>query len=99
MKDGHNSAARHEAAEDLAASALGFLAADGERINRFLSLSGIDPSRIRTAASTPGFLIGVLDHLLTDEALLLEFSRDAGCKPEGVAAARAALAGPEPWRE
>jgi hypothetical protein len=99
MKHGHNSAAQRVEAEDLAASALGFLAADGERINRFLSLSGIDPSGIRAAASAPGFLIGVLDHLLGDEALLLEFAQNAGCRPEGVAAARAALAGPEPWRE
>jgi hypothetical protein len=99
MKEGHNSTARHESAEILAASALSFLAADGERISRFLSLSGIDPANIRAAASAPGFLIGVLDHLLADEALLLEFSQDAGCRPEGVAAARAALAGPEPWRE
>ena len=99
MKHGHNSAARRVEAEDLAASALGFLAADGERITRFLSLSGIDPSGIRAAASASGFLIGVLDHLLGDETLLLEFAQDSGCRPEGVAAARAALAGPEPWRE
>jgi len=91
-KRGNDAAARRAAAEALAARALGFLAADPERLGRFLALSGIDPREIRGAAREPHFLAGVLDHLLADEGgLLLPFAAGAGVKPEEIAAARAAL--------
>lgn len=82
-----------EAAEGLAAAALGFLAADSERLGRFLALSGIAPQAIRAAAREPHFLAGVLDHVLADEAgLLLPFAAAEGIRPEDVATARATLA-------
>jgi hypothetical protein len=91
-KRGNDAAARRAAAEALAARALGFLAADPERLGRFLALSGIDPREIRGAAREPHFLAGVLDHLLADEGgLLLPFAAETGVKPEDIAAARAAL--------
>jgi hypothetical protein len=81
-----------EAAEALAVEALGFLASDGERIERFLSLSGLDPTRLRAAAAEPGFLAGVLDHLASDETLLVAFAANTGRAPESIEAARTALA-------
>jgi hypothetical protein len=36
----------------------------------------------------------VLDYLVGDEALLVEFAADAGLKPEAVARAHAVLRGP-----
>jgi hypothetical protein len=39
----------------------------------------------------PGFLRGVMQHLVENEALLLEFAASAGLKPEHVAAAAQAL--------
>ncbi|HVV92163.1 MAG TPA: DUF3572 domain-containing protein [Hyphomicrobiales bacterium] len=87
-----NAATRREAANALGARALGFLAADPERLGRFLALSGIDPRHIREAAQSPHFLAGVLDHMLADEAgLLLPFAAEASVSPEEVAAARIAL--------
>jgi hypothetical protein len=80
-----------EAAEALAIEALGFLAADPERIERFLSLSGLNPSTLRAAAAEPAFLAAVLDHLATDESLLTAFAANAGRAPASVAAARALL--------
>lgn len=77
--------------ERLGIAALAFLAADEERIRRFLALTGIEPTEIRSAAAEPGFLAAVLDHLLADEALLLVFAANAGEDPAHVAAARAAL--------
>jgi hypothetical protein len=82
------------AAEDLAGRALGFLAADPERLGRFLALSGLDPATIRTAAQEPGFLPGVLDHMLSDERLLTEFAEAERLAPESVARARAAFGAP-----
>jgi hypothetical protein len=59
-----------EWAQTLAIEALGFLAADMERLEPFLSLTGIDPSNLRGVAAQPSFLVAVLDHLAGDESLL-----------------------------
>lgn len=80
-------------AETLGISALMFLAADGERLERFLSLAGIEAGEIRAAAAEPGFLGAVLDHLLNDERLLTEFAASEGLDPGAIAPARARLPG------
>jgi hypothetical protein len=85
-----------EAAEALAIQALTYIAADGERLGRFLAATGIGPAEIRNAAREPGFLLGVLDHLASDERLLTEFAAEAGFDPADIGKARAALGG-EPW--
>ena len=85
-----------ETAELLAIRALGFLAQDATRLEPFLSLTGLDPSRLRQAVAEPGFLAGVLDHVAQDEKLLLEFAADCGLNPAQVASARATLSGPAP---
>ena len=85
---------RQAAAEDLAVTALGFIAAEPERLGRFLALSGIGPDSIRAAAREPQFLAGVLDHIVADERLLLAFAAENDIDPEAVMRARDALAGP-----
>src|ERR1041384_2453293 len=49
-----------EYAESLAVQALTYLAAEPERLGRFIALSGLGPEDIRIAAGEPGFLAGVL---------------------------------------
>jgi hypothetical protein len=83
-------------AERMAIQALGFLAADEERLERFLALSGLDPGGLRAAAAAPGFLAGVLDHVCADEPALLAFAAEARLAPEAVARARALLSGEPP---
>jgi hypothetical protein len=85
-----------EDAETLALRALGFLAAEPERIEPFLSATGLGPANLRSAASEPGFLAAVLDHIAASDSLLLEFAENLRLNPETVAAARGLLAGPEP---
>jgi hypothetical protein len=85
---------RQAAAEDLAIAALGFIAAEPERLSRFLALTGIAPTSIRAAAREPQFLVGVLDHILNEERLLLDFAAENDVDPEAVMRARDALAGP-----
>jgi hypothetical protein len=85
---------RRDAAESLAVQVLTFLAGDPERLARFLALTGIGPDRIRAAAASPGFLAGVLDHVASEEALLMAFAEQSGIDPADVARARQALAGP-----
>ena len=86
-------AARKEAATELAIAALTFIAADEERLGRFLALSGIGPESLRTAAQEPDFLLGVLDHMTADEALLIAFAEHSEIDPDDVGRARDALAG------
>ena len=82
-----------QAAEGLAIQALTFIAGDGERLGRFLAVTGIGPTEIRLAARESGFLIGVLDHLAGDESLLTAFAAEAGVDPGDIDKARAALGG------
>jgi hypothetical protein len=79
----------------LAASALAFLAADPERLNRFLSLTGLGPHNLRDTAEDPVFLGSVLEYMLGDEELLVRFAADSKLEPETVARAHAALCGPD----
>lgn len=83
-------------AEDMAVAALAFLAAEPDRLTRFLALAGIEGTDIRRAAGEPGFLAAVLDHLMGDETLLLAFAGEQAVKPEAVVRAAHAL-GAGPW--
>lgn len=85
-----------EAAEGLAIQALTFIAGDGERLGRFLAVTGIGPAEIRVAAREPGFLAGVLAYLASDERLAATFAAEAGCQPADIAKAHVTLGG-EPW--
>jgi hypothetical protein len=85
------SAITAEAAESLAIQALAFLAAEPERLGRFLATTGIGPEGIRSAAREPKFLAGVLDYLAGNERLLIEFAAHIAMDPADVARACAAL--------
>ena len=80
--------------QSTAIAALAFLAADAERLQRFLAVTGLGPHNLRQAASDPAFLASVLDYLAADERLLVAFAAEQGLAPEAVAQARNALAGP-----
>ena len=77
-----------DAAEMLAIRCLGYLARDAERLARFLAVTGIEAQDVRQAAAEPGFLAGVLAHMLADESLLMAFAADEGVPIAEVARAR-----------
>jgi hypothetical protein len=56
-------------------------------------LSGIGPESLRAVAGEPDFLLGVLDHLAGDDALLQDFANQSGINPDAVMAAREVLEG------
>jgi hypothetical protein len=87
------SPAAREAAEMLAIQALGFIAAEPERLEAFLAATGLTLDRLRESATEPDFLAGVLEHMLADESLLLAFAESAAIDPAAVARARNALGG------
>jgi Protein of unknown function (DUF3572) len=80
-----------ETAEMLAVQALAFMAEDDVRLSSFVASSGVALQSVRTAAREPNFLAGVLEHILSDENLLIAFAEGAGINPADVARARQAL--------
>lgn len=82
------------AAESMAIEVLTFLARNPARRDRFLSLSGLGRDNLRAAAVEPGFLAAILDHLASDESLLLAFAADTGHTPATIAKARNILSPP-----
>jgi hypothetical protein len=80
----------------MAIAGLAFLAEDAGRLGHFLAASGIEPQALRASAATPGFLGGVLEHISSDERLLLDFADHAGVRPADIDRARKLLTG-TPW--
>ena len=91
MKQGHP--LTREQAEGLAIQALTYIAGDGERLGRFLAVTGIGPAEIRSAAREPGFLAGVLEYMASDELLITAFAGENGLNPADIERSRAALSG------
>lgn len=80
-------------AEKLALTALAFLAGDGQRLTRFLQLTGIAPDRLLTDAGQTATLVAVLEHLASDESLLLVFASSANIDPAEILPALELLRG------
>jgi hypothetical protein len=80
-----------DAAESLAIQALTFIAEEPQRLALFLDITGIAARQIRAAAREPGFLAGVLEHMMNDENLLIAFAASRGCGPAEIAQAHQAL--------
>ena len=86
-------------AEALAAEAMAFLTADEARLTRFLGDSGLDPGALAAALSDGGggVIEAALEHVVSDESLLLVFASEIRRKPEELMMAHALLAGPTPY--
>ncbi len=80
-------------AETLAANALSFLAEEPARLVPFCRMSGIEPAELAASADTRETLRAVLDHLASDDSLLLVFTSSRGMDPETVHRAIALLGG------
>ena len=80
-------------AEVLAIQGVSFLASDDDRIARFMANSGMSADSLTHGIHDPAILAGVLDYLLSDDSLLLDFAEYAGVAPETPALARAVLPG------
>ncbi len=60
---------------------------------RFLAITGIGPTEIRSAAREPGFLGGVLEYIASDDRLVAAFAGEMRLDPVVIDKGRAALAG------
>ena len=77
-----------EKAEILALEALAWLAGRHDDITRFLAVSGMETTDLRQAAGERDFLVSLLDFLLANEPLLLDFCQDASMSPQAIHKAR-----------
>ncbi|SFI36849.1 DUF3572 domain-containing protein [Albimonas pacifica] len=84
-----------EAAERVAMAALGFLASRPEELTVFMAAAGLSPEDLRARAAEPEFLGFVLDFLLQDETLLIDFCQENGLPFDRPMRARATLPGGE----
>ena len=89
----NRSAMNLSAAHTLAIQALAYLAGDDEALGSFLAESGLGPDDLRERADDPQLLAGVLDYLLANEKLLLEFCVANRTNPELPRRARSLLPG------
>ena len=80
-----------ERAEILALEALAWLAGRPDDIGRFLTISGLEAADLRRAAGDRDLLGSLLDFLLANEPVLLDFCQDASTLPKAVHMARYSL--------
>lgn len=82
-----------ERAQSIAIDVLGWIATDPKLFNRFVGLSGLEPSQIREAAQEKGFLAGVLSFIMNHEPTLLSYCEAQNENPQDVARAFQELGG------
>ncbi|NLR37860.1 DUF3572 domain-containing protein [Novosphingobium sp. ERW19] len=75
----------------LALQALGWVLSDGDRAERFLSLTGLTPDELRAGLGDPAMLGAVLDFLANHEADLVNAAFALDISPETLIAARKEL--------
>jgi len=84
---------QNAAAETLALKALAYIAAEADRLSRFLTLTGMEPADLRRRAAEPELLAAVLDFVLSDDQISQAFASGEGLTAETLHMARRALPG------
>ena len=82
-----------EQAETIALQALSFLAKNEELLAQFLINTGLTPQELQKRVREPELLGGVLDAILGNDMVLLEFCTAASLSPDTLILARRALPG------
>jgi hypothetical protein len=74
-----------DAAETIALQALGYIAADPESLEGLMASTGIGPDSLKSAATEPGVLtgvlVGILDYLLLSDERTLAFCEFLDIQP------------------
>ncbi len=83
-----------ETAQTIALKALGFVAGSEGALDRLMELSGLDRLTLRDRAGETEVLASLLDFLLSDEQLLVDFCNGESLDPKAVHMARHLLGGP-----
>ncbi len=84
---------RQDSAHALALQALAFIVSEPETAGGFLAQGGLSPDELAARAGDPDLLAAVMDFILSEDRLVLDFAAAAGVAPEKILSARAALPG------
>jgi hypothetical protein len=84
-----------EQAETVALQALGWVLSDEDRTLMFMGMTGADLGSLRQRAGDADVLCSVMDFVLSDDRMVLEFAASAGLAADAVPMARYALPGGE----
>ncbi len=82
-----------EQAETIALQALSFLVKDEDLLEQFLTNSGLTADELKKRFNDPQLLGGVLDVILGDDTVLLDFCNAVSLSPDTLVKARRALPG------
>src|SRR5258708_39915331 len=85
------------AAEEISLQLISFLLSDPERLERLVALTGIGQDDLEQRIAESEFQAFVMDYVLEDQSLVLEFAAAQGLRPEALLAARRKLAGAVMW--
>jgi Protein of unknown function (DUF3572) len=80
-------------AATVALKGLAYLANFEPELTRFMELTGTDREAIRERADEPEFLVAILDFMLANEAVLVDFCDDTSVDARMVHMARHVLSG------
>jgi hypothetical protein len=80
-------------AATVALKGLAYLVNFEPELNRFLELSGADRATLRDRADEPEFLTALLDFMLANEAVMVDFCNDTSIDARMVHTARHVLSG------
>ncbi len=86
-------------AQTIALWATSYLLEDDRARDGFLALTGVTPDELKENLADPGFLAGILDHVLGNEPMLLAFCGQRDLSPDRPAKARQVLSPDEYWGE
>jgi Protein of unknown function (DUF3572) len=78
-------------AKTLALAALGWILQDGERAERYLDLTGLDPDALRAGLDDPALLGSALEFLANYEPDLIRASEALAVTPEELVAQKTVL--------
>lgn len=87
--------AGRDRAETIALRALAWMASDEDVLAAFMAATGAHPDDLRGAADEPAMLVAVLDHLMSDDRLVVGFCDAHDLPYDAPMRARAALPGGE----
>lgn len=83
-----------DSAETIALEVLAFVATADGALDRLMTLSGLDRDTLRSRATDPELHVALLDFLLSDEPLLVEFCEISSHEPSAVHVAHHVLGQP-----
>ena len=68
--------------EEMALAMVGWLAREPERLARFMAETGYAAETLKEELASPALHMAVMEYLLADESLLLQFCAESGTPPE-----------------